>query len=699
LIFSRANGRCQCEDACGLHADRCPTTITYETFHRSHLRARAHGGIDHASNEEAWCARCNLTLQARDARDPRISARDWQVRELDKIVGAIARTGAATLSAAPGAGKTLFAAFVFEALRAAGVIERMLVVVPKVNIAQQWVDALRVGRHLELKAHSATERPGQHGVVVTYQSLPNREQLETHMTMARRTPTLLVLDEVHHLARDIQGRHQAWANAIAELAGDVEVGDLRVAGILNLSGTLWRSAATERISTVRYTRPNATGRIQSIVDGEVTTEELIRAKQLRSLDLYRVNAKVRVADYAELSYVEGDLSDIDEQASRAVVSALGDIDSWRVAFVASVLDKLKKAHQAMQGHYVKALIVASTQDQATKFRDEVDRQMRAQGLQSLAILAKSDDGDEAQEALKLFRQQQRIGVLCTVDMAGEGYDCPEIAVLGYASNKLTSLYVRQVVARAMRVTDQERELGAVLPAIIILPDSEVLVQQVLAYLKPYTHEVLAEAESVIRGRPGGPDDPDRHRSPLLHRFHLDAAQPGEETVTVSFLDGTHETIHEELARNMKANLINANVPEIYWAKTIAFTQQQITQLRERRPFDIPMAVSPPSAPPCSPPPSPPTPSVESRETFFMADVEAEQIEQQAHLLQRKLHRLAGWVAANYGAEAAARFNTEVNKGARIPFNGRSSASLDQLRRALEIAELKVRVMGAERPQA
>src|SRR4029453_12724373 len=113
-----------------------------------------------------------------DARDPRISARDWQVRELDKIVGAIVRTGAATLSAAPGAGKTLFAAFVFEALREAGVIERMLVVVPKVNIAQQWVDPLRIGRHLELKPHSATERPGQHGVVVTYQSLPNPEQLE-----------------------------------------------------------------------------------------------------------------------------------------------------------------------------------------------------------------------------------------------------------------------------------------------------------------------------------------------------------------------------------------------------------------------------------------------------------------------------------------------------------------------------------------
>ena len=40
-------------------------------------------------------------------------------------------------------------------------------------------------------------------------------------------------------------------------------------------------------------------------------------------------------------------------------------------------------------------------------------------------------------------------------MAGEGYDCPDIAVLGYATNKRTDLYVHQVVARAMRITDQE----------------------------------------------------------------------------------------------------------------------------------------------------------------------------------------------------------------------------------------------------
>src|SRR5262252_4407278 len=155
LLFARSEGVCQCEGACGLHEGRCQTQITLETFHRSHLRSRAHGGSDHESNLEAWCSRCNLTLQANDARDPRVGPREWQLRELDKIVQAITRQGAATLSAAPGAGKTLFTGFVFEALREAGLVERLLVVVPRRGLAEQWSDALAAGRHLQLKPHSA----------------------------------------------------------------------------------------------------------------------------------------------------------------------------------------------------------------------------------------------------------------------------------------------------------------------------------------------------------------------------------------------------------------------------------------------------------------------------------------------------------------------------------------------------------------
>lgn len=462
LVYARSDGTCQ--------RDGCDTAITLESFHLAHLRAHASGGPLHEANLEAWCAPCNLLLGARDAADRRQPPRQWQARAVGKAVKAIARAGAATVSAAPGAGKTVFAGLVFEALYEAGMVDRMLVFVPRRALAGQWADSLARDRHVQLKPHSAVERPGQDGVVVTYQSLGSRDQLEAHMVQASRSRTLLVLDEVHHVGERAGGARPAWAANMAELAGDVETRQLRVAGVLNLSGTLWRSEPSEKISTVLY-RTLDDRRLESLTDFEVTVGELVHRGELRPLDLYRLGARVKLADYQNLEHVEGDLSDLDEKPARAAMSSLASVTGWRAAFVDAVLKRLEEAHRALEGHHVKALIVAARIEQAKAFEAEVNRQMTERGLQPFAVVATSQDPTEGQMALERFRAQKRTGVLCTVDMAGEGYDCPDIAVIGWASNKLTSLYVRQVTARAMRVTARERELELVIPAAVVVPDA------------------------------------------------------------------------------------------------------------------------------------------------------------------------------------------------------------------------------------
>ena len=261
---------------------------------------------------------------------------------------------------------------------------------------------------------------------------------------------------------------------------------------------LWRSAPNERISTVRYRRVDD-DRLESLVDYVVGVAELVGRGELRAVDLYRLDAQVRLADYQNLEHVEGDLSDLDEQPARAAMASLSAIGEWRTAFVSSVLDRLEAAHSALDAYHAKALIVAGRQEGARAFHEEVDRQMRARGLTPLASLAISDEQD-AQRTLDDFRDQKKPGVLCTVNMAGEGYDCPDIAVIGYASNKLTSLFVRQVTARAMRVTDQERKLERVIPAAVVLPDAQALVEQLVSYLAPFTHEVLVASEEELSRR-------------------------------------------------------------------------------------------------------------------------------------------------------------------------------------------------------
>jgi superfamily II DNA or RNA helicase len=665
-VFARSGGVCQ--------RAGCEAAITLETFHVAHLRAHASGGPLHESNLEAWCARCNLTIGARNAGDNRLRPREWQLQALDQVIATIARTGAATVSAAPGAGKTVFAGLVFEALYEAGLVDRMLVLVPRRGLANQWSDELAAKRHVQLKPHSAIERAGQHGAAVTYQSLGNRDQLEAHRLQVAHRRTLLVLDEVHHVGERPEGMMPAWARNVTELAGDVEHNSLHVAGVLNLSGTLWRSDQREKISTVRY-RTLDDNRLESLVNFEVTVAELVARGELRPIDLYRLSAHVRLADYQNLEHVEGDLSDLDEKPARAVMASLSSIGSWRSSFVASVLDRLEVANRALEGHHVKGLIVANRQDAARAFYREVDRQMAERGLRPLAALAVSDDGPDAQRTLENFRAQKRVGVLCTVDMAGEGYDCPDIAVVGWASNKLTSLYVRQVTARAMRVTGRERELERVIPAAVVVPDAQALVEQLVAYLAPFTHEVLLPSEDARNG------DGELGGEGFLPmpRWVLEEATRGQnEFVTVAYADGSREDVDVELAQRLAVELERANVSGIFAARIIAATRRTVGDLLASRPFD---RLSPDAA------------ALEQLSTGAVAVAEAEanrtgSIEAQASMLAAQIDRLARWWQVN-GDTPASYFNREINQAAGITDGRRSTASVEKLKRARDAARAKV----------
>lgn len=667
LIFDRSGGRCQRQG--------CGRPITLETFHVAHRRAHANGGPLDESNAEAWCQRCNYQQGSRDAGDSRVTPREWQLEALDRVLSAITRAGSATVSAAPGAGKTVLAALVFEALRDLGMVDRMVAVVPRRGLVDQWAQKLTAQRHVELKPHSAIERRGQAGVVVTYQSLANPDALEVHQAQAERGRTLLVLDEVHHVGERPRGMLPAWARNVGLLAGNVAAHDLHVAGVLNLSGTLWRSAQNERISTVLY-RTLEDNRLESLVDFEVTVEELVGRGELRPLDLYRLGAQVRLSDYQSLETVTGDLSDLDEQPARAAMRSLSSVREWRTTFVSSVLNRLEAAYKALDGYHAKALIVAHSQDAARILRDEVDQQMQERGLRPLAELAITDEPDSA-DVLKNFRRQKRPGVLCTVDMAGEGYDCPEIAVVGWASNKLTSLYVRQVTARAMRVTDRERELGYVIPAAVVIPDVQELVDQLVSYLAPYTHEVLVPSQEELDRQRGEEPAQGPAATPTLAfpRYVLEEAQPDAgETVTVALADGSREDVDAETVRALAVQLERYNVHGIWAPRILAATRATVGDLLDAKPFERPGAD---------------LTALERLTTGAQAVADAgitrsSSIEEQAGMLQNQLASWARWWQMQ-GDSPAAYFNRTVNGEAGIRDGKRPSASVEQLIKARDIA--------------
>jgi superfamily II DNA or RNA helicase len=683
-LFLRSGGRCE----------RCSQEIDIDIFHAAHLRAHRNGGPLVVENLAAWCARCNLTTGGVDVADTRVFPRQWQWRALEGVVERIRRSQVATVAAAPGAGKTVFASLVFEDLRASGYVDRMVVFAPRRTLVQQWHESVLRCRHVELHPGGEVERRGQDGVVVTYQSL-NVQTVGVHGKQAELQRTLFVLDEVHHVGEPTEtGTRPAWARHVTELIGDVEK-EIHVAGVLNLSGTLWRSRRSERISTVRYVQDEEQ-KLVSDVDFEITAVELIRDGHLRPVDLFRRGATVELVNLAEAERIVSRIAELDQNAAgRAAIRGLPSDPTWRENFVEAVLERLELRHRDLGNGPAKALIVARSQEDARMFQETTDRLMRERGLRPIAELAISSELD-AHQVLERFRRHERPGVLCTVDMAGEGYDCPDIAVVGFATNKLTPLYVRQVVARAQRVTEYEREkIGHPIPAAVIIPDVPELVDVMSSILEPMRHELRDPIEDNDESERAAEGQPELTGMETLGlpKFMLDSVNAhveGDARVTGE----AGGDVAMELVRLVEPEAVKVGLPESDAPRIVVAVRTALTSRQEARPFDrmpddqAELAVALAEQPPAPAAPDAPT-------------VEPLSIERMATALQDELARLGRWWHVN-GDTPVANFNADANRAGGIGPGERPSADLEKLRGATEYARRVVarhcRAKGLKRPR-
>lgn len=196
MLYEQAGGRCQ---KCGINLG--------PDYHSAHLAAWTNGGMTDLGQMQAWCLDCNLSQGARDTQDAReeVQLRDWQARALPAILKQLWSSGVATLHAAPGAGKTMFAGTTFRRLYDAGLVSRLVVVVPNLALVDQWVTALGSIRiHLDSQPRDGVlEHPDTLGAVITYQGLANTAG--AHAARPEHGHTMVILDEVHHV-----GESRSW---------------------------------------------------------------------------------------------------------------------------------------------------------------------------------------------------------------------------------------------------------------------------------------------------------------------------------------------------------------------------------------------------------------------------------------------------------------------------------------------------------
>ena len=667
-IFFLSGGKCQ----------RCGEPITETTFHVAHLRAASHGGPAVKDNLEAWCVPCNLKNGATDVRDTRVQLRPWQEEALPIILEALTMQRVATVMAAPGAGKTLFSGALFSAGQDAGLWNRLLVVVPRVPLVEQWASALLNGCHIALDTSDGARAAGRElrqmdGICTTYQGLLSAPARERHFGAVCDVPTLVILDEVHHLGQPVNddAGGAAWAKAIRELVGDIQT-RLNVAGVLNLSGTLFRTSPNERISTVQYqetTGAKGEPRIQAIANYEIHPDRLVREGLLRPPDLFRVGATVEIVNLETTQVTVSAIADLNDDAdTRVALRGLNLRDEWKTELVRVTLDQLASRHRDTR-QPIKALIVTHRQEMAKAFAEEVDRQMKARGLQPLAECVVSDDGLEAYRRLNDFRQKRRVGVLCTVGMAGEGYDCPDIAVVTYATNVQTAQYIRQVVARGQRVTNWERENHPLTTA-IILPDIPDLVEQFTGILAPMVHDIELAAQNAAA-------TPDRVAGPSATPWSdrdLGAVTDAALDVVSAVTTGGSYDVDPALEDLLSPILREMNLAESLWPRFA----RAIDLLNKQRPFEQPIALpsASASAAAVAERPAPETRPMTSREH---------------HMRIRKQLTLASrwWaqIPAKQGGQRVDHFVADIYREAGI--NKLDDAMPGQLTRALAAATSRI----------
>ena len=403
-------------------------------------------------------------------------------RRLAGIVAAIA-TGAAEArdilaAVTPGGGKSLLPVIAAAGLVQAGLVRRICWVVPRDSLRLQAEEAFadpgwRAALGHAISVRSAENAPdpcrGMQGYVTTYQGIAAAPAL--HLAEFRRCPTLLVVDEMHHLpalaevdpatAAQAQEEDQAgaWSRALLPL---LECATVR----LLLSGTLERAdgrgilwlpyrqgpwARTREVdldapgwAVVGYSRAQALAEraVLPVTFGALDGEATWRDPEGGSVGPHRLSGRHP-----------------DETTRPALFTALrtGFAEALlREAFLAARDLRARRRRerglaQGASAHGLgKLLVVAPDQATARHYLTLLRRWVPPDQAERVLGLATSDSGD-AHQTLAAFRLRPEPSMLVTVAMAYEGLDAPEVAVVAALTHIRSRPWLEQMVARATRV--------------------------------------------------------------------------------------------------------------------------------------------------------------------------------------------------------------------------------------------------------
>jgi len=376
----------------------------------------------------------------------------WQTKPRDALI-----------VACPGAGKTRFAARLAHALVAEGLVDRIVVVVPKDHLKAQVARAMaEAGIHLDPRFENAVGRlaADMHGAVVSYQQVAFAPHVYARLSGPR---TLVILDEVHHA-----GDNATWGKALKRA---FEQSAHRVA----MSGTPFRSDGAA-IPFVRYELGVCNADYVydypgALADG--VCRPLVFPLHGGAAEWISRDGTIIQADF------EAALESRQQESER-LRTALTQ-DGWMGEVVS-------QAHRALhdvraQGHAdAGGLVVAMNQQHAHYVADVMERYV---GVKPVVVVS---EDDAASAKIRRFANARHPWIVA-VHMVSEGVDIPRLRVGVYATNVTTPMYFRQFCGRFVRM---QASVPGEQRAYVFVPDDP--------YLRPLADAIHAEVDHHLRER-------------------------------------------------------------------------------------------------------------------------------------------------------------------------------------------------------
>ena len=456
-------------------------------------------------------------------------------RQLAGLVEALARGEAGEVrdvlaAVTPGGGKSLLPVIAAARLIAAGIVERVVWIVPRDSLRLQAEEAFAdpvwraaLGHALSVRAADNGRDPcrGLAGYVTTYQGVAAAPAL--HLAEARRHRTLVVTDEVHHLpalgeepaaeSEEPEGGPDlfavpgfeagsdgapapddasAWSCALAPVLAAARV-RLHLSGTLERAdgrAILWLPYRRSKVAKAREVDLDAPGwRVIGYSRAQALRDKAVLPVTFGALDgeaSWSVRSEPSLGPTAEAGQrialgphrLSGAMAS--ETTRPALFSALRTEFAealLREAFAA--LAELRAERRARLGDGAarglgKLLVVAPDQACARDYLDLVRSWLPKGRAAREARLATSSERD-ARDALAAFRLAPQPSILVTVAMAYEGLDAPEVAVVAALTHIRSRPWLEQMIARATRI-DRHAGPADAQRALVFHPDDPLFAQ-------------------------------------------------------------------------------------------------------------------------------------------------------------------------------------------------------------------------------